>query len=137
LGFSSSVNVLPSGSSFPINPYPYVFVSWNGNNLPPNSQIRLDLLSADGTRSLGILGGNAWQCSNGGEGNIIPATNTTYKWSGDGTYIQLSSGDWQSYSVQPGTYKIGVTVHSEDSKQTIYVEGQSAMPFTITPQLDR
>lgn len=117
-------NVLPSGSIFTQGEGANIPLSWGVTNPPSGATIYLDLLSSDGSESLGRITNNP-DCSKGGDTIALATSIKSYKW--DGLYV---CSNWQAHLVNPGSYKMGVSLYSA-SGTTIIANGQSNTPFSI------
>lgn len=117
-------NVLPSGSVFIQHAGDSIDLSWNIENAPADSATYLDLLSSDNNESLGRITNNP-DCSDGGDTIALANSIKSYKW--NGVYI---CSNWQAHLVNPGSYKIGVSLYSKDGTN-ILANGQSKLPFKI------
>jgi hypothetical protein len=117
-------SVLPSGSIFTQGEGANIPLSWSVENIPAGSTVYLDLLTSDGSESLGRITNNP-DCSKGGDTIALATSIKSYKW--DGLYV---CSNWQAHSVNPGSYKMGVSLYSA-SGTTIVATGQSSAPFSL------
>lgn len=117
-------NVFPSGSIFTQGEGANIPLSWSVTNPPAGTTIYLDLLSSDGSESLGRIT-NSSDCSKGGDTIALSTSVKSYKW--DGLVV---CQNWQAHTVNPGSYRLGVELYSADGT-TVLVTGQSKTSFSI------
>ena len=117
-------NVFPSGSIYTQGEGASITLSWNLVNAPAGTTVYLDLLTPDGSESLGRITNNP-DCSRGGDTIALATSVKSYKW--DGLYV---CQNWQAHSVNPGSYKIGASLYSANGA-TIIASGQSNTSFSL------
>ncbi|MBL8029687.1 MAG: hypothetical protein JNN11_00330 [Candidatus Doudnabacteria bacterium] len=117
-------NVLPSGSIFTQGEGADIPLSWSVLNPPTNATIYLRLLSSNGEEALGSITNNS-DCSKGGDATALANSKTSFKWDG-----LLVCSNWQTHSVKPGDYKLGIQLYSANGNNII-TAGQSAASFKI------